>query len=115
MLSDMPRLEKSRDEIAKRAEDYAKRVGFNIDGFDEVIVPVQLQAPAYTTELKFKHTHLEMRRLIEQKEVDIPIWEALWTKDVPIQNSKNPKKKKAEIPSAFPFPCLCKPTAKIIT
>lgn len=88
MLSDLPRLEKSRDEIVKRAKDYAERVGFNTNGFDESITPAQLQSPAHTTELKANHTHLEMRRLIEQKQVDIPIWKVIWTNDVPIQSSQ---------------------------
>ncbi len=88
MLSDVPRLEKSRDEILKIAREYAERVGFNTDLFNEAIISAQLQSPAHTTELKSNYTHLEMRQLIEQKRVDIPIWRVLWTKDVPIQSSQ---------------------------
>jgi len=88
MLSDVPRLEKSRDEILKTAREYAECVGFNTKAFDEAITPAQLQSPAHTTELKANHTHLELRRLIEQKRVDVPIWKVLWTKDVPMQSSQ---------------------------
>ncbi|MFQ3597981.1 MAG: SpoIIE family protein phosphatase [Chloroherpetonaceae bacterium] len=88
MLSDVPKLEKSREEILKYAKDYAERVGFNTNGFDEAIIPAQLQSPSHTTALKANHTQLEMRRLIEQKEVDIPIWKVIWTKDVSIQSSQ---------------------------
>ncbi len=88
MLSDVPRLEKSRDEILKTAREYAERVGFNTKAFDEAITPAQLPSPAYTTELKSHHTHLEIRRLIEQKRVDVPIWKVIWTKDVPVQSSQ---------------------------
>ncbi len=88
MLSDLPRLEKSRDEITKRAQSYAERIGFDANGFNVAITPAQLQSPSHTTELKFNHSHLEMRRLIEQKQVDIPVWRVLWTKDVPIQSSQ---------------------------
>jgi len=88
MLSDVPRLEKSRDEILKIAREYAERVGFNTDLFNETIIPAQLQSPAHTTELKSNYTHLEMRQLIEQKRVDIPIWRVLWTTDAPIQSSQ---------------------------
>ncbi len=88
MLSDVPRLEKSRDEIVKIAREYAERVGFNTKAFDETIIPAQMPSPAYTTALKSHHTHLEMRRLIEQKRVDVPIWKVLWTQDVPVQSSQ---------------------------
>ncbi len=88
MLSDVPRLEKSRDDIVKIAREYAERVGFNTKAFDETIIPAQMQSPAYTTALKSHHTHLEMRQLIEQKRVDVPIWRVLWTQDVPRQSSQ---------------------------
>jgi len=81
-------IKKSRDEILKIAREYAERVGFNTDLFNETIIPAQLQSPAHTTELKSNYTHLEMRQLIEQKRVDIPIWRALWTTDAPIQSSQ---------------------------
>jgi len=88
MLSDVPRLEKSRSEILKIAREYAERVGFNTKEFDEMIVPAQIESPAHTTALKANHTHLEMRQLIEQKRIDIPIWKVSWTKDVPVQSSQ---------------------------
>jgi hypothetical protein len=86
-LSDVPRLERSRGEIAAIAEQYARARGFAPENFMTFVEPkstfFQEERGGLIAWLNEKFSIPDLREWLKRRGETVALWEASWVRDVP--------------------------------